>query len=62
MARQGINQCFIQTKLKHRKKLNAKYDPRRRMRLTFTEHYSESFTRLLQAWCNYITGVTANGQ
>lgn len=53
MARQGINQRFIQTRIKHRRKLNARYDPKQWFRCKFIETESNSITNFLQAWANY---------
>lgn len=47
------------TKLKHRLKLNAKYDPRNRMRVTFTETIGAPVTRFLDQWVKHMNDLGA---
>lgn len=54
MHRHPFKQPHFKTKLKHRLKLNARYNPRNRIRITVTETESPAFTRFLQAWANHI--------
>lgn len=54
MARQGINQRFIRTKVKHRRKLNERYNPRQWLRCTFVETESTAVTDFLQAWAKHL--------
>lgn len=54
MRRHPFNQRRFTTKLKHRLKLNARYDPRCRIRMTFTEIESPAMTRFLEAWAQHI--------
>lgn len=54
MRRNPFKQRHFKTKLKHRLKLNARYDPRHRIRMTFTEIESPAMTRFLETWAQHI--------
>lgn len=56
MRRSPFKQRHFKTKLKHRLKLNAKYDPRRRPRVTFTETISAPIVQFFDNWLKHITG------
>lgn len=55
--RHPFKQRRFVTKLKHRKKLNAKYDPRNRIRVTFTETISAPMVRFLEQWAKYMNDL-----
>lgn len=57
MRRHSFKQRHFTTKLKHRKKLNAKYDPRNRMRVTFTEVIGPPMTRFLEQWVKHMNDL-----
>jgi len=60
MRRHPLKKRRFTTKLKHRLKLNARYDPRRRIRMTFTEIEYTTMTRILKRWSNMIFGDVQN--
>ncbi len=60
MRRSPFKQRRFTTKLKHRIKLNAKYDPRRRIRIVLIEQISLEMNELLNKWANLILGDSQN--
>lgn len=55
MRRSPFKQTHFKTKLKHRLKLNARYNPRNRIRMTFTETISSPTIQFLDNWLKHIT-------
>lgn len=54
MARQGVHQRFIKTRVKHRRKLNDRYNPAQWFRCTFVETESAAVSNFLQAWAKHL--------
>lgn len=57
MVRQGNKQRFIKTKVKHRRKLNTRYDPSQWIRLIFTETVPKPMADFLTAWAKNLLEV-----
>lgn len=60
MRRSPFKQRRFTTKLKHRLKLNGRYDPRNRIRISFIEKESPAMTEFLKRWSNMIFGDVQN--
>lgn len=54
MRRHPSKQRYFKTKLKHRLKLNARYNPISRIRITVTETFSPAMTKLFKEWAKFI--------
>lgn len=52
MAKQSRH--WFKTKLKHRLKLNDKYNPKRWVRVSFRETYSSPFADFLRRWAEHV--------